>query len=423
MERKQLLHWIWLSLAMGVANRASVSVLAAFGDASSVYAADEARLSRIEGLSKRTRRALLNKSLERALDVFDLCERKGISIITYAEESFPDVLRTVPLPPVLLYYRGTLPDLNRRLCVAMVGTRSMSEYGMSSAYKISYELAAANCVIVSGMALGIDGVCAAAALAAGGETVAILGCGVDVLYPKQHRVLCEEICRSGAVMSEYPPQTLPLKHHFPERNRLICGMCRATLAIEGGKESGTLITARDALAQKRSVYALPGNIDRESSEGMNLLLDEGAKPLLCASDVLAEFMHTYRSISLSAPSTLSHEVTAPDSAHLTRLGVLRKPTLRRASAEAPKQRDTATDAAPVTRPEAVTLSEELLASLGAAEAAILRCIAERQGAACADDVYALPFSYAELSAAMTQLEIKRLIRRLPGSLIGLNGSD
>ena len=424
MDRKQLLHWIWLSLALGSANRSAAALMETFGDALAVYRADEGQLSHINDLSAPTRRALLNKSLEEATRIFDLCEQKGIGILTYTQEEFPDVLRTIELPPVLLYYRGVLPDLNRRFCVAMVGTRSMSEYGMHSAYRISYELASANAVVVSGMARGIDGVCSAAALAAGGETVAILGCGVDVLYPKRHRVLCEEICARGAVMSEYPPDSLPLKWHFPERNRLISGMCRATLVIEGGKESGSLITAREALSENRAVYALPADVGRAVSEGTNLLLEEGAKPLLCARDVLLRYVHTYKHLAVDDLARLPCEQTQTDVEYLTRLGVL-KPSRKRARTETnttKRQEREALAASQNQTQEAekvsTPLSETLLSSLPPVQAAILRRVAQEEHGVCADVVYALPYPYGEISAAMTQLEIKRLIKRLPGSLIG-----
>ncbi len=425
-ERKQLLYWIWLSLAMGIANRSTSALFDSFGDAYAVYCAGDRELAQIAELPRRTRRALRDKSLSRATHVFDLCEQNGISILTYTEEAFPDVLRTIESPPVLLYYRGNLPDLNRRLCIGMVGTRNMSEYGMHSAYKISYELAAANAVIVSGMALGIDGTCSAGAIAGGGDTVAILGCGVDVLYPKRHRVLRDKICAHGVIMSEYPPAALPLAHHFPERNRLIAGMCQATLAIEGGKKSGALITARAALAEGRAVYALPGDIDRVGSKGMNLLLDEGAHPLLSVQDVLWNYRHTHRSISQEVFESSARVAPDTDLAYLQSVGVLqskrrtRSADTRAARAAAREDRNT-TDAAGQgenAAPRGEALTEELLSSLPPVQAEILRCIAEK-GSVLADEMYALPYPYIEISTALTQLEIKRLIKRLPGSRLGL----
>lgn len=418
MERTELLHWIWLSLALGVANNSSASILDAYGTADAVYGVDPSRLSRVEKFSRWTRRALAQKSLSRAAKILDACERKGIGILVYTDERFPDVLRRIKNPPVLLYYRGRLPDLNRRLCIAAVGTRSMSEYGMTSAYKISYDLTRAKALIVSGMALGIDGVCAAAALAAGGETVAILGCGVDVLYPKQHRGLYEEICEHGAIISEYPPSTLPLARHFPERNRLISGMCYATLAFEGDEDSGALITAREALDEGRAVYALPGDVDKKGSRGMNLLLEEGAVPLLSSQDIIQRFQYSHHSVSINALYKTEYVEPVIETEYLERLGVLKKEKRKLREPKASTYEKTAPTPTVETEIEKEPPSEELLSSLSPVQAEILRCIYACKDRASADDIYALPYSYGELSAAMTQMEIKGLIRHLPGSLIG-----
>lgn len=416
MVRNELLKWIWLSLALGGANDATAPLLDAFGTAEAIYDTKQKKFSCVPEMKWGTRRALSKKSLSRAAQILDSCEQKGINILVYTDERFPELLRTIKNPPVLLYYRGELPDLNRRLCLAAVGTRSMSEYGMTSAYKISYDLTRAGALIVSGMALGIDGVCAAAALAAGGETVAVLGCGIDVLYPKQHRVLCEEICRHGVIVSEYPPSTLPLARHFPERNRLISGMCCATLAFEGGEDSGAMITARAALAEKRAVYALPGDVDKEGSRGMNLLLDEGALPLLSAKDIIYRYRYTHRSTSINALHTAEYVEPLLDTEQLKSLGVLKQEKRKlRKTEESTYAKESA---APAREKEAEPPSEELLSSLPPIQAEILRCIYACKDHASADDIYALPYSYGELSAAMTQMEIRGLIRRLPGSMIG-----
>ena len=424
MEDTQRLHWIWLSLALGSENRCAATLIETFGDASAVYRADEDGLSCITDLSTRTHCALLDKSLDMAISVLDLCEQDGIGILTYADKGFPDVLRTIKAPPVLLYYRGRLPDLNRRFCAAMVGTRDMSEYGMHCAYKISYELATANALVVSGMARGIDSVCAAAALAAGGETVAILAGGVNAVYPKRHSALYEEICAHGAVMSEYPPSAPSLKHRFPERNRLISGMCRATLVIEGNARSGALITAREALSENRAVYALPADIGRAVAEGTNALLEEGAKPLLCTRDVLKRFESSYVNLAIKELETLSPEKTKTDLAYLTQLGVL-KSAQKQARTRSDAKKETPCDKTAVSPKEVKTadaqaapLSKALLSSLPPVQAQILLCIEKAGDAVSADALYALPFAYGEISAAMTQMEIRHLIKRLPGSMIG-----
>ena len=148
-----------------------------------LFHADESEIENIPGITPRTRGSLLERDLSKASRILDDCERQGIGILTFDDEEYPALLREIQEPPVLLYYRGILPDFNRQLCIGMVGTRRMSAYGLQNAYRIAYELASVNALVISGMAAGIDGVCAAAALAAKGKTVAVLGCGVDIVYP------------------------------------------------------------------------------------------------------------------------------------------------------------------------------------------------------------------------------------------------
>ena len=183
MRQRDMLFWIWLSERLGAGNRDFRKLISLYESPYDLYHTEDAELERIKALSPQTLKALADKDLQRATEILDLCEHIGIGILPYASSAYPKLLRELKAPSVLLYYRGKLPDFNARLLIGMVGTRSMSEYGMRTAYKISYELAAVGVVIVSGMAAGIDGVCAAGALAAKGDTVAVLGCGIDTVYP------------------------------------------------------------------------------------------------------------------------------------------------------------------------------------------------------------------------------------------------
>ena len=196
MKSKDTLYWIWLSDALGAGSSAFRRIISLFDTPFDVFRAEETEIEQVSGLTERAKRALCDKSLERATEILDQCQREGIGILTYDEDAYPRALREIQKPPMVLYYRGNLPDFNRNLCVGVVGTRSMSAYGMRQAYKMSYELASAGALVVSGMAKGIDGVAAAAALKAGGTTVAVLGCGVDVVYPTHHRALSQEIAPS-----------------------------------------------------------------------------------------------------------------------------------------------------------------------------------------------------------------------------------
>ncbi len=296
MLNEQTLYWIWLARACGVASKSFVRIIERFLEPFDVYSLDENEIEHIEGIGERLKAKLCDKSLEESYSVVSFCKKNKIDIITYGDKKYPSRLRQLEDPPAVLFCKGKLPDFNSRLSLAVVGTRKMSEYGKASAYKIAYEMAAANAIVVSGMALGIDGVASGGAIAAGGETVAVLGCGIDVVYPKQHRELYEKIVKTGAVISEYMPSTSPEKYNFPVRNRIISGLCQGTLVVEGDRRSGALITAKNAIAQGREVFALPGKVDESNSEGPNELIRDGAYVALCSDDIIEHYDFLYHDV-------------------------------------------------------------------------------------------------------------------------------
>jgi DNA processing protein len=199
---------------------------------------------------------------------------------------YPELLAAIHDPPRRLYVRGAALELLERPCVAVVGARSCSAYGAHVARQLGRELAAVGVVVVSGLARGIDGEAHRGALAAGGATVAVLGCGIDRDYPRAHAELARRIAAEGLVLSEYPPGTEPAPWRFPARNRIVAGLCRATVVVEARERSGALITADLALEEGREVFAVPGEITSALAAGTNALLRQGATPLLGASDVL-----------------------------------------------------------------------------------------------------------------------------------------
>ena len=293
MFNDQTLYWVWLARACGVASKSFVRIIERFVEPYDVYSLDENEIEHIEGIGERLKAKLSDKSLEESYSVISFCKKNKVSIIAYADKRYPSRLRQLEDPPAVLFCKGKLPDFDSRISVAVVGTRKMSEYGKETAYKIAYEMAAANAIIVSGMALGIDGVAAGGALAADGDTVAVLGCGIDVVYPKQHRELYERIAKKGAVITEYMPSTQPEKYNFPVRNRIISGLCQGTLVVEGDKKSGSLITAKTALLQGREVFALPGKVGESNSEGPNELIRDGANVALSADDIINHYDFLY----------------------------------------------------------------------------------------------------------------------------------
>ena len=282
-------YWIWLSLSCTPDSPTFPKLIAHFGDAKSVYDADLKEISRVIGFRTSDRSLLNDKDLSKAESIYDFCIRKGGGLTHYNAEDYPKPLKSIPTPPVVLYYRGRLPDFDREFLCSIVGTRKLSDYGRGAAFSVGYDLATAGATVVSGMAMGIDAVAMAGALSAGGKTVAVIGSGIDVCYPAEHLTLAREIVKEGCVITEFAPGTKPNKYNFPKRNRIISGLSSATLVIEGKEKSGALITARHAMQQERAVYAFPGNVGNPNSELSLLLIKNGAKMFTRAEDIIKDF--------------------------------------------------------------------------------------------------------------------------------------
>ena len=302
------LYWIWLSLAVTPATSTFSNLFKKYGDVKSIYDLDRSDLVSCIGSRSCDLDRLLDKDLTRAGEVLSFCERKGVGILKFTDPEFPETLKDISDPPVLLYYRGVLPDFNNLCCVSVVGTRRLTDYGRRNAFSIAHDLARCGIVIISGMAIGIDGVAMAGALSAGGQTVAFLGSGIDVCYPDVHITLARETVKNGCIMTEYPPGARPDGKNFPRRNRLISGIGCSTLIIEGGDRSGALITARCAKKQGRVLYALPGNVDNKTSHVSNILIKHGAKLITDAYDIVSDFEFVYpgkvNPFKLTEPSCL-----------------------------------------------------------------------------------------------------------------------
>jgi len=208
-----------------------------------------------------------------------------IKYITISDAYYPELLRLIKDPPEKLYYRGDI-SLCRNLCLAVVGARKATPYGKWAAYNIAKRAAEHGIVIVSGMAAGIDSCGHRGALEAGGKTIAVLGCGIDICYPSQNKELMERIAAKGLILSEYPPGSPPLTFQFPLRNRIISGLSQGVVIAEASLNSGSLITADCALNQGREVYAVPGNINSIYSIGSNKLIQDGAVPIVVIDDIL-----------------------------------------------------------------------------------------------------------------------------------------
>lgn len=243
--------------------------------------------------------------------VWERMEREEIKIITVEDEAYPPLLAAIYDPPAVLFYRGILPPRDA-LCFGVVGPRLMTPYGKQMAEEITSELARNGLTITSGLAIGIDGVAHEAALTVGGATVAVLGSGIDraSVYPGRHRALADRIATSnGAVLSEYPPGTLPLIHHFPTRNRIVAGLAIGVLVVEAREHSGALITARVAAEEGRDVFAVPGPANQETSFGSNMLIKNGAFVTTGAQDVLDVLGRLGATAKKSTPKLTGDEAT------------------------------------------------------------------------------------------------------------------
>ncbi len=293
--------WLRLSLTAGIGRDTARRLLAAFGEPSHIFTQSESRLRQV--VTAAQAQALLQAPegwqalTENTLEWLQTAPDPKVSraVITLGDVRYPAAMLDTPDPPLMLHALGqvdALQNLHRLCAVAMVGSRNPTPQGLINAREFASSLAASGLVVVSGMALGIDGAAHEGALqgatADGLATIAVVGTGLDRVYPKQHRDLAHRIALRGVILSEYPLGTPPLAHHFPQRNRLISGLSQATLVIEAALPSGSLITARQALEQGRDVMAIPGSIHSAQAKGCHALIKQGAKLVESAQDVLEE---------------------------------------------------------------------------------------------------------------------------------------
>ena len=284
-----LLYWLWLANLPHISHREKLQLLGHFETAESCYLAAEAP----EGLSEEGREAFANKDLSLAENILAKCAKKKIRILTWADAAYPNRLKHIPDPPLVLYYRGILPDFDKEVPIGIVGTRKATAYGLNTARQLGGEIAACGALVVSGMAAGIDAMATQGALQQGRPAVGVLGCGVDVIYPASNRRLYETLDQQGCILSEFPPEEKPNRWNFPRRNRIISGLSCGVLVVEAPAQSGALITARQAMEQGRDVFVVPGNIGVAACQGSNALMKDGAAVVTCGWDVLEEYSHIY----------------------------------------------------------------------------------------------------------------------------------
>jgi len=287
-----LIHWIWLAQKK-LSCAQKWQLLQHFADPEDIYHADEQTLKETGVLSDEALSSLDDKDLTSAQSIVRECEDKGIRILTIGDEAYPKRLRNTYDPPLVLYFRGTLPNWNEVPVIGIVGTRKATAYGCNVARKFGGEIAACGALVVSGAADGIDAMAMSGALDTGKPVVGVLGCGADVVYPKKNQQLFDLTVANGCLISEYPPRSPANSWHFPQRNRIISGISNGLLVVEAPQKSGALITANYAMDQGRDVYVVPGPVDNPCCEGSNALLQDRAATALSGWDVVKEYESLY----------------------------------------------------------------------------------------------------------------------------------
>ena len=364
--------WIALNMTPGVGPRAATKLLEKFGSASAVFGARRAELENLR-LRPETIESIIKKEFqEKASQEIERIRAIGGDCLVLDDGIYPILLREIADPPIVLYVRGDWMNCFETPCVAFVGSRRASTYGQNAAEMLARELAERGVCVVSGLARGIDAAAHRAAIEAGGKTIAVLGTGIGEVYPKEHKNLAEQILESGgALVSQFPLETPPLPENFPYRNRVISGLSLGVVVVEATERSGSLITARLAMEQNREVFAVPGNITSRNSFGTNYLIKSaGAKLIQSWQDIAAEL-----------PPEIAARILPPETA--------------KSASNKPKN-----ERIPADLSEEETVIWEVLSADEPTHIDILQ--AESR------------LNFGDLSAGLFGLEMRELIRVLPG---------
>lgn len=282
--------WVELNMTPGIGPRAAAKLLERFGSAGAVYSATRGELERLR-LAPEAVDTIISRQLQAAADAeIDEVRKLGGDILLLDDGVYPSSLREIYDPPVVLYVKGAWSECLDQPCLGVVGSRRCSTYGQNSASMLARDLAKRGVTVVSGFARGIDAAAHRGALEAGGRTIAVLGTGLDQIYPRDHKKLAADIlAQGGALVTQFPLQTPPVSENFPYRNRIISGLSLGIVVVEAAENSGSLITARLAMEQNREVFAVPGNITSRNSFGTNYLIKgAGAKLVQQWQDIVAE---------------------------------------------------------------------------------------------------------------------------------------
>lgn len=390
-------YWLWLASQTRVSPRAKAALIAHYGGAEEAFFAPSGAFSRLPGLTEREAAILENRDLRQMEAILSACHSQGIAVLTMQDAGYPDRLKAIFAPPVALFVQGSLRSLEGTAVVSVIGTRSATPYGLKMGRRLAYEIVSSGGVVVSTLSPGVDEAAVRGALLGGGPCVGVLGCA----HPERPGALYRDIAASGALVSEYPPGTVTQRSFFRERNRVAAGLSLAVAVVEAPEKSGALLFAAEALEQGKEIFAVPGNADAANSAGTNALLKQGARPVTCGWDVLADYERLFPGRLRPGRANLPEE-SAPAPVEKVR------PVPGKEKKEIDKEKTKGY----------IDLRDQL-SGLSAEQLEIITAIGK--GRQHIDDIIdATGYPAAKVLAQLTVLEIKGFISRSAGKRISLN---
>ena len=391
------LYWIWFAQLKGISLFVKQQLLQIFHDPEELFAAEE---NALRDLPAEIREALNNRDLAEAMEILDQCKQLGIKILTYGDQNYPQNLRNIEEPPLVLYFKGRLPQWEAQPLIGIVGTRKASPYGLQTAGLLALQVAVCGGIVVSGIAAGIDAAAMEGALEAEKPVVGIVASGVDVIYPAKNRGLYRRTEENGCLISEYPPGSRPYPANFLRRNRIISGISQGVLVVEAPEKSGALNTARHAFEQGRDVFTAPANLGVESSRGSNALLQEGAYAVFSGWDVVKHYVPLFPGVLANRalpvkkkPAKVAENMTIPERESHKMEAPAKKPI---------DNTEESTYSVINERPAGLSKAESDILALLGAEALLIDSIL---------DAANLP--YGTVQSILTRLTIKGLVKQHP----------
>lgn len=380
-------YLVWLTEALGAGNMRIINALNYFGNAEKIYFATNEQKTQSKCFTKTDLIKMQNLSISVAEDIVKDCELAKIGLLPITAPNYPIALKTIDNPPALLYYKGVLPDFNQLPSISVVGPRKISEFGKKASLSLSFRLARAGFIVVSGGAVGGDYFAHLGALNGEGLTTLVMGCGILSDYLPENKPLRDSVAKTGCLLSEYSPHTAPTRFSFPLRNRIISGLTLGTVVIEAGARSGALITARCANEQGRDVFVIPGSPNEPQYKGSNSLLRDGATAVLDLSDIFNEYIARF-----------------PDKINIERAYSVPPSFKKQEESPAKPQKDTI-----VHKKIDETLSKDAKI--------VYNCLDKQKF--LPEEIKNTGLTSTELLSALTELEMSFLIRAIPGGMYEL----